>query len=69
MDEGLAAYAVRGKGSPSKVEELITYFVVTCNDEASGDAAKYVTYREVQRASFVFFWRLGGGHHNAHTKS
>ena len=32
LDEGFAAYAVRGEVSSSKVEKLITHFVVTYND-------------------------------------
>ena len=44
MDENFFAYAVRGEGLSIKVEDLVTHFVVTCDDEASADAAKSVTY-------------------------
>ena len=61
MDEGLAAYAVRGKGSPSKVEELITYFVVTCNDEASVAEDKSGTYFEGLITAISFLLKVRGG--------
>ena len=54
MDEGFAVYAVGGEGSSSKVEELVTHFIVMCDDEASVAAAKSVTYREGLSAAVTF---------------
>ena len=54
-DEGFSVYAVRGKGLLIKVQVIVTHFVVTCNDEASVDAAKSVTYREACYAAVTFF--------------
>ena len=45
-DEGFAAYAVRGEGLSSEVEDLVMHSVVTCKHEASTTAAKSITHRE-----------------------
>ena len=50
MDDGFAVYAVIGEGSSSKLDDPVTQFVVTCNDESSIYAAKYLTYEEGFRA-------------------
>ena len=44
----------------SKVQELATHFVVTCDDKASFAATNYVIYGEGRRATVAYFWRLGG---------
>ena len=48
-------YAVIGEGLSSEAEELVTHFLVTCNDKASVVAAKYLTYREVPIAAVTAF--------------
>ena len=45
----------------SEVEELVTHFITTCDDESSVAAAKSVTYGKELRAAVAFFLRLGGG--------
>ena len=57
VDEGFDTYIVRGEGLFSKVdlEELVTHFVVKCNDEASIAAAKSMTYEEVLSTAINFF--------------
>ena len=52
--------AGRGGGLSREIQELVTHFVVTCNNEASVAAAKSATYVEVRRASVAFIWGLGG---------
>ena len=55
MDEGFAAYALRGEGSSSEAEELVMHFFVTCDDEASVTAANSMTYEEELSAAVEFF--------------
>ena len=56
MDEGFAAYAVRGEGLCIELEELvIAHFVVTCDDNSSVVAAKSVRYGEGLRSDVAFF--------------
>ena len=43
VDEVFSVYILMGGGLPSDVEELVTHFVVTCDDKASVDAAQSVT--------------------------
>ena len=59
-DEGFSAYAVRGEGSSSEVEELGMHLVLTYDDEASIDAAQSVTYVEGCGAAIVIFLGWGG---------
>ena len=43
-----------------KVEEIVAYFVMMCDDDDYVAAAKSVTYTEGPRATIAFFfWRLG----------
>ena len=55
VDEGFAVYAVRGEVSSIEVEDLVTHSVVTCNDEDSLTAAKYMKYVEGLRSSVTYF--------------
>ena len=57
VDEGFDTYTVRGEGLLSEldVEELVTHFVVTCNDEASISAAKSMTFEEGLSTDINFF--------------
>ena len=48
-------YAVRGEVSSIEVEDLVTHSVVTCNDEDSLTAAKYMKYVEGLRSSVTYF--------------
>ena len=50
-----------GKGLFRKVQEIITYFFVTCDDKASVSAAKPMMYEEGQRSANVFLEVRGGG--------
>ena len=51
---------MRGEGSPSEVDELITDFVWTCDDDSYFDADKFMTYREEKRSDVDFFKVRGG---------
>ena len=48
-------YAVIGEGLSSEVEELVTYLVVTYDNEASVTASRYVTYGEGLNVDVTFF--------------
>ena len=48
-------------GSSCKDEELITHFVVMCNDEASVSADNSVEYGEGCREAIAFFFMVRGG--------
>ena len=37
------------------VEEVVTYFIVTCDEKAFMDTYKSLMYRELLRASVTFF--------------
>ena len=37
-------YTFRGEGSLCELEDLVTHFIMTCDDEPSMSAAKSVTY-------------------------
>ena len=59
-DDGFSAYTVRGEGLPSEVEELVIYFVVICDYEASIAAAQSMTYGEGCGAAVSFFLQVWG---------
>ena len=46
VDEGFSTYVFRGGVLSREVEDIVTHFVVTWNDEASLSEAKYVIYGE-----------------------
>ena len=46
VEEGLAVYAFRGEGLLIEVDEIVTYFFVTWNDEASVSSDNSMTYGE-----------------------
>ena len=54
VDEGLSVYVVRGEGSSIEVNDLITHYVVTYDDEAYVPEATSVTYLEGLRSATVF---------------
>ena len=54
MDEGFAAYSVRGEGSLSKVQDSVMHFVVMYDDESFVVAAKSVTYGEGLREAVKY---------------
>ena len=53
-------YAVRGEGSFSEVQELITQFIVTFDDKASVDEDKSMAYGEGQREAVTFVLEIKG---------
>ena len=55
VDRGFSAYAVRGEVLSIEVKEIVTHFIVTCNDDASVTADKSMTCGEVLRAAVAFF--------------
>ena len=61
VNEGFSAYAVRGEGLPSKVEELVTQFIMTCNGDTYVSTAKSVTYGYVMREAVIFILKVRGG--------
>ena len=46
MDESFAAYTVRGEGSLIELEDVVTHFIVMCNDNSSVSKSTFVTYRK-----------------------
>ena len=55
--------AVLLKGTFREVDDLVTHFILTCDDESAMFAIKCITmtYGEVLGKTIAFFWRLGGG--------
>ena len=60
-DKVFFAYVVRGKLFSCEVEKLITYFVMTCDDETSVSASQSMTYRKLLRTTIAFLLKVGGG--------
>ena len=58
--EGLAAYEVREEGLSGEVYDLVTYIVVTCNDETSLAAAESVMHRKFLQATVTFVLKVRG---------
>ena len=54
VDEVFVAYAVRGEGLSSELEEPVTHFFVMYGNESSVGAPKSVTYGEGSRAAITF---------------
>ena len=54
MDEGFAACAVMGEGLSSKVDNIVTYPIVTCHDKTSVAADYRVTHRKSLQATVTF---------------
>ena len=50
MDKGFAKYTVRGNVFYGKVDYLIIYLVLTCNDETSVDAAESLMHIKGQQS-------------------
>ena len=55
VDEGFSNYAVISEGALRKLEELVTQFIVTCNDKSSVAEANYVMYGDGLRVAVAFF--------------
>ena len=53
-------YVVREKGIFREVEEIVTHFIVTCDDESSLAAPKSVSYIKGLRAAVAFFLKVKG---------
>ena len=59
-DEGFAEDAVLLKCTFREVDELVTHFIVTCNDESTVFEIKCMTYLEVLGKTITFFLGIGG---------
>ena len=62
LDEGFSAYAVRGEGLSGKVDDLVTYLVVTCYDKTTVAAAGRRTHIKVLQATAAFSFKVEGAH-------
>ena len=51
-----------GGGLSSEVEELVTHFVVTCDDKAYIDADQSVTYGNLRGTAIALVLRVRGGY-------
>ena len=60
VDEGFDTDAVWLKGMFCEVDELITHFIVTCNDESDIFSIMCVVCGEGLVNTVTFFWDLGG---------
>ena len=58
LDEGFAAYTVRGEGLLILVEDIVMQFIMMYDDKASVTAAQSVAYWEVLREALKIL-RLG----------
>ena len=61
MDGRFYVYKVRGKGLSIEVEEIVTHFIVTCDDEASITEDKSMTYTKGLSIAVVFVLEVRGG--------
>ena len=60
MDEGFAAYKVRGKVISDEMDNLVTYFISSCNDETSVAAAERVVHIKGLKATVKFSFEVRG---------
>ena len=51
-------YAVRGEGLSGKMDDLVTYIIVTCDDDTYVDAAKRLTHRKGPQATIKFLLKV-----------
>ena len=58
VDEGFAAYSVKGEGLPFKLDKLVTHLAMMCDDKPSVSAANYVTYIKGLRETIAFIFNL-----------
>ena len=54
VNEGFAAYVVWVSGLSGKVDDLVVYLVVTCDDMTSTPADDRVTHRKVLQSIVSF---------------
>ena len=45
VDQGYAAYAVRREGLSGEVDDIVTYIIVTCNENTSVASTEHAIYR------------------------
>ena len=60
VDEGFFAYAGREEGLFLKVDDLITYLVVTCYNKTFISTDQHVTHRKGLHATIIYFAGYGG---------
>ena len=53
-------YAVRGEGLSGKMDDLVTYIIVTCDDDTYVDASKGLTHRKGPQATIKFLLKVRG---------
>ena len=64
-------YSVRGEVLSGKVYDIVTYIIVTCDDENSVTTSDRATQRKFLRATVTFIFKGGGGgqRYNEHIKN
>ena len=62
MDYIFATYKVRGEGLYCKVDDLVTYLIVTCNDDTPVSVYERVTHQKGLHATVAFLLGVRGGY-------
>ena len=60
LNDGFDAYIVRGEGLSGKLDDLVTYIFVTCDDKIFVAASECMTHRKVLRATITFSSKVRG---------
>ena len=60
MDEGFAAYSVRGEGLSGEVDDILSYHIITCDGNNSIAASKRIIERKVLQSTVAFTLKFRG---------